>query len=78
MKLGRCLRNIYLAELSLTPPLFISLPQLFFKLTEGRVNCYARDEDVNFRFNVHRRERAIAMVVDVVYGRGQDFVLKRF
>src|ERR1043165_7244894 len=40
--------------------------QLFFELTEGRFHADAGGEDVDIGFDLDRRQRTIAIVVDVV------------
>ena len=51
----------------------ILLLQLFFEFAKGRIDDNPASEDVDISFNFHGRERAIAMIIDVIDRRGQDF-----
>jgi hypothetical protein len=77
MNFRRSLWYVNLAQFGCAPSLFVCPAQFLFKLAEGRINGDAGDEDVHFGFDIDGRKRAVAMVIDMVDGCGQYFMLKR-
>ena len=55
---------------------FICLLELFFKLAKGRIDGDAGGENIDFGFDLHLGQRAIAMIVDVIDRGGENFVFE--
>src|SRR5215204_5050478 len=62
---------------SLSYPLcFVFLSQVFFKVAKVRIDRNSSSEDVDFRIDANRRERSVAMIVDVIDCGRQDLILQ--
>ncbi len=55
---------------------FVACSQFFLKLAKGGIDRNAGGKNIDFGFDFHRRQGAIAMIVDVIDRGGENFVFE--